>query len=137
MTPSSAIDRLVRRDAASQLDIITAADAPTDASVLVASERLRTILAEARTRYDFVILDAPPALAFVDARVLSRIADSTVLVVRWRHTPRRLVSAAIKALRFYGARIAGAVLIQVDLGAADAADSSQGYVLRRYGTYVR
>ena len=137
MMAGGAIDRLVRRDAASQLDIITAADAPSDASVLVASERLRMILAEARARYDFIVLDAPPALAFVDARVLSRIADSTVLVVRWRHTPRPQVAAAIKALRFYGARIAGTVLTQVDLGAAGAADASQGYVLRRYGTYIR
>ena len=131
------IDRLVRRDVGSQLDIITAADAPTDASVLVASERLRLIVTEARARYDLIIIDAPPVLAFVDARVLSRMADSTVMVVRWRKTPRALVLAAIKALRLYGARIAGTVLTQVDLGAAGAAERSQAYVLRRYGTYFR
>ncbi len=131
------IDRMVRRDVATQLDIITAADAPADASVLVASERLRQLVSEARARYDLVIIDAPPVLAFVDARVLSRVADSTVMVVRWRRTPRLLVMAALKALRIYGARVAGTVLTQVDLGAAGAADGRQSYVLRRYGSYFR
>lgn len=140
LAPSSAggaIDRLVRRDQASDLDIITAADAPEDASILVASERLRALVAEARARYDLIVIDAPPALAFVDARVLSRVADSTVMVVRWRRTPRPLVLAAIKALRVYGARISGTVITQADLGAAGADQGSQAYVLRRYGTYVR
>ncbi len=133
----SAIDVLVRRDAISDLDIITAADAPSDASILVASERLRVIVTEARARYDLVIIDAPPALAFVDARVLSRIADRTVLVVRWRKTQRALVLSAIKALRLYGARIAGTVLTQVDLDAAGATEGNQAETLRQYGTYVR
>lgn len=138
LVPSvSTIDQLVRRDAISDLDIITAADAPSDASVLVASERLRVIVTEARARYDLVIIDAPPALAFVDARVLSRIADRTVLVVRWRKTQRALVQSAIKALRLYGARIAGTVITQVDLDAAGVTESSQTEILRHYGTYVR
>jgi capsular exopolysaccharide synthesis family protein len=131
------IDRLVRRDSVTPLDIITADDAPEDAPVLVASERLESIVAEARTRYDVIVIDAPPVLAFVDARVLSRMADSTVLVVRWQRTKRALVLLALKALRIYGARIAGVVLTQVDLGAAGVSDGSQSYVLRRYGTYVR
>ena len=137
VTGDSTIDRLVRRDAISDLDIITAADAPADASVLVASERLRVIVTEARARYDLVIIDAPPVLAFVDARVLSRIADRTVMVVRWRKTQRALVQSAIKALRLYGARIAGTVLTQADLDAAGAAEGSKAYILREYGSYFR
>ncbi len=132
-TAGGEIDRLVRRDAATALDVITAADAPADASVLVTSERLRLLLGEARSRYDLIILDAPPVLAFADARVLSRVADATVLVVRWRHTPRRQVMAAIKALRLYGARLIGTVLTQVDLGAAGAQYGRRGYAVRRYG----
>jgi len=132
----SEIDRIVRRDAEGELDIITAADAPSDASVLVTSERLRLLVSEARTRYDLVVIDAPPVLAFVDARVLSRIADNTVLVVRWKRTPRLQVMAAIKALRLYGARFAGTVLNQSDPGAAGAVEGAS-YTTRRYGNYVR
>jgi len=136
-TAGGEIDRLVRRDAATTLDIITAADAPDDASVLVTSERLRLLLGEARARYDLIVIDAPPVLAFVDARVLSRSADSTVLVVRWRRTPRVQVMAALKTLRMYGAKLAGSVLTQADLGAAGVAEGRQAYAVKRYGTPSR
>ncbi|MCW3475475.1 Wzz/FepE/Etk N-terminal domain-containing protein [Limobrevibacterium gyesilva] len=131
------VDRLVKRDAASELDIITAGDAPMDAPVLVASAQLRALVNEARDRYDLVVIDAPPVLGFVDARVLSQVADATVMVVRWRKTPRAMVQSALKALRTYGARISGTVLTQVDLNALGAYEGSHAYVLRKYGSYFR
>ena len=91
------IDQLAQRDTASPLDIITAADAPGAAQNIISSDQLRALVDDARTRYDLVVIDSPPVLAFVDARILSQIADSTVLVVRWRRTPRAMVRSAIKA----------------------------------------
>jgi capsular exopolysaccharide synthesis family protein len=134
---SGMIDQLVKRDAASPLDIITAADSPSSAPALVSSAHLRALVDEARGRYDLIVIDAPPLLAFVDARVLSQIADSTVLVVRWRKTPRVLVQSAVKALRLYGSRIAGVVITQVDLSKLGVSEGSHAYVLRKYGAYFR
>ncbi len=47
------------------------------------------------------------------------------------------MQSAIKALRLYGARIAGTVLTQADLDAAGAAEGSKAYILREYGSYFR
>ena len=131
------LDQLVKRDSETKLDIITAADAPTGEPTLVSSANLKNLVDDARKRYDLVVIDAPPVLAFVDARVLSQISDSTVLVVRWRKTPRALVQSAVKALRVYGGRIAGTVITQVDLSQLGATEGSHAYVLRKYGAYFR
>jgi Mrp family chromosome partitioning ATPase len=58
----------------------------------VASRALGPILVQAREVYDYVIVDAPALFINAsDARVLSREADGTVVVVRSRSTPRALV----------------------------------------------
>ena len=87
--------------------------------------------------YDIIILDSPPVLAVVDSRVLSLMADATVLVVRWRRTPRVLVLQALKQLRVYGAKVAGIVITQANLRSLAASEGSHAYVHRKYGSYLR
>ena len=65
-------------------------------------------------RYELVVLDAPPALAFADGDRLSGDADAALLVVRAGATPRQVVRLALDAL---GERAVGIVLNDVDLDA--------------------
>jgi Mrp family chromosome partitioning ATPase len=67
-----------------------------------------------RENFDLVLLDAPPVLALADARQISRHADTTLLCVRWRHTPRAVVGYTLEALAEAGARVAGIALTRVD-----------------------
>ena len=83
------------------------------------------------------MLDSPPVLAVVDSRVMSLMADATVMVVRWRRTPRVLVLQALKQLRVYGARVAGVVITQANLRSLAASEGSHAYVYRKYGSYLR
>ncbi|MDE2576486.1 MAG: polysaccharide biosynthesis tyrosine autokinase [Rhodospirillales bacterium] len=140
VTGGSALDPLLRRDTISTLDILDASAAvpeAADAAAFVASGQLAALLGEARGRYDLVVIDAPPVLAFVDARVLSQLADTTLLLVRWRRTPRTLASSALKALRSYDARIAGVVMTQVNMRALGAGEGAHGYVARKYSAYFK
>lgn len=61
-------------------------------------ERLRTVLRELRTRYDFIVCDAPPVLAIADAVALTRLADGIVLVVRAGVTPREAVKRTLDTI---------------------------------------
>ena len=128
---------LVQRDEATQLDVITAAGARENVQTIVSSDALRALVNEARDHYDIIILDSPPVLAVVDSRVLSLMADATVLVVRWRRTPRVLVLQALKQLRVYGAKVAGIVITQANLRSLAASEGSHAYVHRKYGSYLR
>jgi polysaccharide biosynthesis transport protein len=60
-------------------------------------------------------LDSPPVAVVSDPLALSRIADMTLMVVRWDRTPRSLVAEAMKKLHAAKAPLAGIVLSQVNL----------------------
>jgi receptor protein-tyrosine kinase len=75
------------------------------------SERMRRILSEAATKYDWVILDAPPVAPVADAGVLASMADAVLLVIRAGVTPFKPVQRAVEALgreRIFGVILNGA-----------------------------
>src|SRR6185369_11836724 len=57
-------------------------------SNLLHSTRLPELLQELREKYDTVVIDTPPALHISDARVIGRLADAVLLIVRAGHTTR-------------------------------------------------
>lgn len=105
---------IVRRDHLTGLDYIPAGAAEIHSLGLFMSESMATLLDRVRRDYDLVVLDAPPALAMADARVVARLADATLLCVKWRDTPRSVVRNSLALLEDAKARIVGAALTQVD-----------------------
>ena len=69
---------------------------PTD---LLASQRMRDLMAEWRTHFDFVVLDSPPVLAVTDASVLAEVSDITLLLSRQRVTPLKSLKRAYDLLQ--------------------------------------
>ncbi len=118
-------------------DVITAAPGTANPQDLLASPEVQAMLSRARSLYDLIILDAPPVLGFADARVLSTISDSTLLIVQWGRTSQKLVSAAIAALRLYGARIEGAVISQVAPGNQTADENTSRAISRHYPVLLK
>ena len=68
---SLSFDDVIKKSEVDNLDIITAGDIPPNPSELVASESMRSFLKEARSRYDYVLLDSPPVIAVTDAAILA------------------------------------------------------------------
>lgn len=85
---------------------------PRDVFGSAAMDRL---LAAARDRFDLVLLDTAPALAVSDTRVLASKADAVIFLTRWRKTPLKATTSAIRLLDQAGGRVAGVVLSQVDM----------------------
>lgn len=79
-------------------------------SDLFNSHRFEAFLSTVREAYDYVLLDTPPVGAFVDAAVLSRLADATFLVVRENYTRREQVVAAYDQLVKAGGNVAGVIM---------------------------
>lgn len=73
--------------------------------------RLKALLAEARSRYDLVIVDTAPVALSQDAFALARLSDLAVLVVQAGQTPRE---SAVFAAGRLGARLAGVVLTRCE-----------------------
>ncbi len=64
------------------LDIIYSGPQPPNPAEMLLSEKLDSMIAELKKRYDYVIIDAVPALMVADAQIIDRLADLTIYVVR-------------------------------------------------------
>jgi len=73
------------------------------------------LLQSARLEYDVIVIDTAPILGVADARQICSMADSVLLLSRWRETPAKAVEAAIDILEDSGAALAGIALTQVDI----------------------
>lgn len=82
---------------------------------IIDSDEFRALLRELAETYSLIILDSPPVLPVSDALVLSRYADATILVVKWRATPKAVAGQAVKALRTVNAALAGVMVNKIDL----------------------
>ena len=104
-------------------------------SVDLGSGQMKVLLEGLRETYDLVVIDSPPVSPVSDAKVLGRLADTTVFVVHWDSTPRELAARAVRELRQAGIRIAGVSLAQVNLK-KQARVYYGGYGMRYYRKYA-
>jgi capsular exopolysaccharide synthesis family protein len=81
------------------------------------SSRMQRIIEEASSRFDWVVLDAPPVGPVADANLLAAMADTVVLVVRAAESRYADVEKAIDTLG--RDRIFGVVLNALEPGATD------------------
>src|SRR3546814_4301733 len=93
---------------------ISRGKSPFSAEVL-SSKPMRELVDSMAKENDLVILDSPPVSIVSDATALAKIADVTLMVVRWGHTPRNLVSAAFKRFTAANVSVTGVALPQVDM----------------------
>jgi succinoglycan biosynthesis transport protein ExoP len=92
----------------------------------LSAERMRTLVAEAASRFDWVLVDTPPVGLLSDANLVARVTDGVLFVIAADRTPFDLVQRGIEEL---GAdRIVGTVLNRVDESSLHA----HGYYGRYY-----
>ncbi|MFN8062108.1 MAG: polysaccharide biosynthesis tyrosine autokinase [Vicinamibacterales bacterium] len=113
-------------DVTPELSVVVAGTAAPNPVALLNSDRLKTFLRDMRERYQFIILDAPPAMGVADARLLAPMTDGVVLVVRAGKVQRPLVKRVCALLHHAGASVLGAVLNGTEF------DDSLGYYSEYY-----
>ncbi|MDQ4144222.1 MAG: Wzz/FepE/Etk N-terminal domain-containing protein [Actinomycetota bacterium] len=79
---------------------------------LLASDILPKVIADLRTRAEFVILDGPPLPAGVDATILASAVDGVLLVARAGRTGREMLTRAERDLSRVGTKVVGTVVYQ-------------------------
>lgn len=84
--------------------------APLNPSQLISGPGLKNLLAWARKRFRWVVLDAPPVLSAADVSEILPFADAALLVVRAHATPKVLSKRAIEML---GKRLSGVIFNEV------------------------
>jgi capsular exopolysaccharide synthesis family protein len=108
----------------SRLSVLTAGQPDTDPMSRLASERMKRVLNEAASQFDWVIIDTPPVGTVPDANLLAAMADVVLLVVQAGRTPARLVQRTADALG--RERVMGVILNRAD-DLVVSSDSSSSY----------
>ena len=93
-----ALDAVLQRHATIAFSVITAGPQSSMPYELLKSPRLAALVAELRERFDYVLVDTPPALPIPDVGILRDLVDGFVLVVRANRTPRETLSDTLGVL---------------------------------------
>jgi succinoglycan biosynthesis transport protein ExoP len=132
------LEAVTHRDARTGLAMVPAGNLEVSALSLFMSEAMASLLARLRQDYDLVLLDAPPAHALTDARVIAGMAEATLLCLRWRSTPLGVVRHALDLLEEAQASVIGVALTRVDARAHAHSGFPDAEVYHpRYGGYFR
>jgi tyrosine-protein kinase Etk/Wzc len=106
---------------------------PPNPAELLGSGRMRTLIDELETRYDFVLLDSAPLTIVTDAAVLGTKVDGVVLIARANRTEKGALTYAVEQLHNVRAPVLGTVLNDVDYRRDSRYSSRYG----RYGYYYQ
>ena len=90
--------------------VLPSGSARAHASSLVHSERLPELLKLVRDKFDTVVVDTPPMVNIADARVLARLSDALILVVRSGSTTRDAAQLAKTRFAEDGTAVLGTIL---------------------------
>ena len=111
------------------LSVLPAGPVPLNPTVMLASPGMRDLLASLED-FDYIIIDTPPVLSVTDAVLLSKLADSTLLVIRAGMTSKAALRRAYDVLAHVDAHVMGVIL-----NAADSSEPDRYYYGTRYGDY--
>ena len=109
-------DEVVQKTSIENIWTVPSGPHPPNPAELLNSKRMKDLLAEAKERFNVVLLDTPPVLAVIDPVIVASLADSTVIVVRAGKTTRRPLLRAIEEVRKSKADIIGVVFNEVRIG---------------------
>ncbi len=120
---------LVTEGPLENLSLITSGPIPPNPSELLSGQRMEKLFEKLEQSYDVIICDSPPLMSVADGRILSRMVNGTILVLRARSTTFELASKAVKLLHDVNAPILGTVINALDLKKSDY------YYQYYYGSY--
>jgi protein-tyrosine kinase len=86
------------QEVAPLLSVLPAGHANGNPTAELASDRMRWLLNESASRFDWVLLDAPPVGLPPDAQLVARLTRAVLFVIGSGSTPYRVVSKAIAEL---------------------------------------
>jgi capsular exopolysaccharide synthesis family protein len=104
------IESLVHPTEVPGLYVLPGGSGAVNISNLLYSPRMPELLERLRSEFDTVLIDSPPMLQIPDARVLGRMADGVVLVVRAGQTRRDSAVTASQRFAEDHTRVLGTIL---------------------------
>lgn len=103
-------EEVVRNGGSAPVPLVTCGRPASHPAEILSAAGLRIALQALRARYDWVIVDGPPATVYSDAGMLAPLVDGVVLIVEAEKTRWEVAEQAKRTLDESGAQVLGAVL---------------------------
>jgi non-specific protein-tyrosine kinase len=114
--PHIKLDDILQPTSVSGLSVITAGEViPPNATEILASKNMVSVLKFLLDHNSIVLLDSPPILSGADTKILAPLMDGVLLVVQPGKTTLQTARQAVENLRQVNATIIGVVVNNVDL----------------------
>ena len=109
------VNKYIKETEVKNLNVITSGNVPPNPAELLTSNRLQELMKELSVFYDLIIIDGAPVLPTAESLILTRIANSTLLVTLFNKTKKDEVLKAKKDIQNIGGRIIGTVINRVPI----------------------
>ena len=74
-----------------KFSIIPSGQIPPNPAELISSPRLLELMTYLKQHFDYIIIDSPPVAAVTDAKILAKVSDATLYIVRYNYTHSNLL----------------------------------------------
>lgn len=81
---------------------------------LLASDKMRALLADLKMQFDYVLIDTPPIISVTDAGIIGALADGILMVIQASRTQRGIVQRASELLEQAHCKTVGHVLTNIE-----------------------
>ncbi len=86
------IDEAINHTQIPCLDVILSGPVPPNPSELIMGDTMAELMAELKSKYDYIILDTPPVGLVSDALELAQYCDVTLYIVRQNFTKKEMIT---------------------------------------------
>jgi capsular exopolysaccharide synthesis family protein len=94
------------------IDILTVKSSIEESAELLSSPRMKTLIEDARQKYDVVIIDSNPVLPYADTTILAKMVDEVLLIVKQDISRIDLIVKSKQTLHSLGVNISGIIFIK-------------------------
>lgn len=109
MTGNAKLRDAIRPTSVEGLYLLPCGTIPGKPAEMLESKRFAQAMQGLAAAFDRVVIDSPPVLPVIDARILGASADATLLVLRMNSSTRKLSAEAVHELQKVGAGILGGI----------------------------
>jgi capsular exopolysaccharide synthesis family protein len=107
LTGKISLKDAIQKTSIENIYVLPTGPIPPNPSELLNSIKMKDMMEEVKSGFDFILIDTPPVLAVMDSLIVSSLADATVFVIRAGKTTRRPFMNAIEELNRARAKIIG------------------------------
>lgn len=109
------INKFIKDTAIKNLNVITSGTIPPNSSELLAMLKFEEMIKDLSVFYDVIILDGTQVLNATDALILTRIANSTIIVSNYKKTKKDDLWHTKRDIQNVGGRIIGIIINKVKI----------------------